>query len=115
VHLYGNGVHHLAIAVPASADATAVAELIETAVDGDDEFPVTLNNTAGALTFTAKFGGTPGNWIDLRWNQGGATAGESTPAGLTLPSIVAGAAGATGWAVTGAARPVEPAARPPEA
>jgi len=95
LHLYGNGIHHLAVAIPKSSDATATAELLETAVDGADDFPCTLNNTAGALTFETKFGGVPANFVDLRWNYGGATAGESTPAGLTLPTIVAGVAGAT--------------------
>lgn len=96
MHLYVNGVHHLAIAAATVGDdATDLAQLVEDAVDADASLPVTVDNTAGALTFTAKFGGAPGNNIDIRWNLGGATAGEAAPAGATLPSIVAGTAGAT--------------------
>lgn len=84
LHVYVNGIHHYAIPVVDEDTADEIGDLLEAAMNADSACPLTASNTAGTVTLTAKFGGTLGNYVDVRLNLGGATAGESTPAGLTV-------------------------------
>lgn len=92
--LYINKIHHYAIPVVDEDTADEVGTLIAAALNADEACPVAAVNTSGTVAITAKFGGTLGNYIDVRLNYGGATAGEETPAGLTV-TITEPATGAT--------------------
>lgn len=82
--IYINAIHHYAIPVVDEDTADEIGALVEAALNADSACPVSAVNTAGAVAITAKYKGTLGNYIDVRLNLGGGTAGEATPAGLTV-------------------------------
>lgn len=92
----------LAIAVVSGDSATTIALAIKAALGVDEaaalvlksQFPVTANNVAGVMTFTARNKGPVGNRIDLRVNYLGSAGGEALPAGV-IATFVAMSAGAT--------------------
>jgi phage tail sheath gpL-like len=55
-----------AVDITRDDDITTQGDNIEAAVMADPQCPVTANNVAGLITFTAKNGGTVGNGISLR-------------------------------------------------
>ncbi|EHJ8971178.1 phage tail sheath subtilisin-like domain-containing protein [Salmonella enterica] len=72
------------------AIATALAGVINAGI-----FPVTAQAAGGAVTLTARNGGSTGNDIDLSLNWLGAPGGEFTPAGLSMDiTPMAGGSGA---------------------
>jgi len=85
------GNDRIPIAVAKAATATAIGDLIDAYVLAHTELPVTSNNVAGVVTFTAKTKGTHGNGIAITLNWG---VGEALPAGVTAV-VVDMAAGAT--------------------
>lgn len=80
IHLYIAG-DHVPVAVGANLSDTAIGTLIETAINDNDELPVTANNLAGVVTLTSKSGGTWGNDISIEVNLG---AGEALPTGIAI-------------------------------
>lgn len=80
-----------ALAVTAASTATTIAAALVAAIAADRTVPVTAQNTAGAVTLTAKNAGTTGNKIDVRHSH---NVGEALPTGVTC-TIVAMASGAT--------------------
>ncbi|PWC74057.1 phage tail sheath subtilisin-like domain-containing protein [Azospirillum sp. TSH64] len=72
----------------------AIATALAATITAMPSLPVTAAAAAGVVTLTAKNKGPGGNEVDLRVNYRGATAGEATPAGLTV-AIVAMAGGTT--------------------
>lgn len=82
------------VAVTSGDTATTIGDAVDVAVAALTSLPVTSNNVAGVVTFTAKHKGALGNQIDVRVNFLGNLGGEETPAGVTVV-IVAMASGAT--------------------
>ena len=78
VALYVGG-QNLNIAVASGDTAADIAQAIESAVT--DNMPVTASASSGTVTFTAKNGGTAGNYIDIRVNY---VAGEVLPDGISV-------------------------------
>lgn len=70
----------IAVAATNAMTANELGEALENAVNADTGLPVTANNVAGTVTFTAKNAGEAGNDIDLRVNY---NAGEELPSGIT--------------------------------
>lgn len=89
VALYVAG-QNVNIAVASGDTAADIAEAIADAVT--DNMPVTASASSGTVTFTAKNGGTAGNYIDIRVNY---VAGEVLPAGISVSGtgLMAGGAG----------------------
>lgn len=86
----------------ADGDAdTAIASAIETAINANNDLPLTASAALAVVTLTAKNAGTVGNELDLRENYFGLAGGESTPVGVSL-AIVAMAGGATDPSLTNA-------------
>jgi phage tail sheath gpL-like len=97
VSLYVGG-QLASVAVTALDSVTTIAAKFKTDVFGVDEaaavvlgsrFPVTANNSSGALTLTARNAGTLGNSIDVRVNYLGLAGGESLPAGIAITELAA--------------------------
>ena len=89
VALYVAG-QNVNIAVASGDTAADIAEAIADAVT--DNTPVTASASSGTVTFTAKNGGTAGNYIDIRVNY---VAGEVLPAGVSVSGtgLMTGGAG----------------------
>ena len=89
IALYVDG-QNVNVAVASGDTAADIAEAIEDAVT--DNMPVTASASSGTVTFTAKNGGTAGNYIDIRVNY---VAGEVLPAGISVSGtgLMAGGAG----------------------
>ena len=81
-----------AIAVTTSSTATTIGDDLETAINADDNSPVTASNSTGTVTFTAKNDGTEGNRISIKV--------ESLPSGVGA-TITAFSSGATDPVLTG--------------
>lgn len=93
VSLYVGGVL-VSQPVVASQAVSTIATALAATITAMSSLPVTAAAAAGVITLTAKNKGPGGNEVDLRVNYRGATAGEATPAGLTV-AIVAMAGGTT--------------------
>ena len=89
IALYVGG-QNLNIAVASGDTAADIAQAIESAVT--DNMPVTASASSGTVTFTAKNGGTAGNYIDVRVNY---VAGEVLPDGISVSGtgLLTGGAG----------------------
>ena len=89
IALYVGG-QNLNIAVASGDTAADIAQAIESAVT--DNMPVTASASSGTVTFTAKNGGTAGNYIDIRVNY---VAGEVLPDGISVSGtgLLTGGAG----------------------
>ncbi len=74
--------------------ATTIASAIQDAINANTTLPVTASASLAVVTLTARNKGTLGNQIDIRENYQGKSAGEATPAGVSL-AIVQMASGAT--------------------
>lgn len=89
IALYVDG-QNVNVAVASGDTAADIAEAIEDAIT--DNMPVAASASSGTVTFTAKNGGTAGNYIDIRVNY---VAGEVLPAGISVSGtgLMAGGAG----------------------
>lgn len=89
IALYVGG-QNVNVAVASGDTAAEIAEAIEAAIT--DNMPVTASASSGVVTFTAKNGGTAGNYIDVRVNY---VAGEVLPAGISVSGtgLLTGGAG----------------------
>jgi phage tail sheath gpL-like len=89
IALYVGG-QNLNIAVASGDTSADIAQAIESAVT--DNMPVTASASSGTVTFTAKNGGTAGNYIDIRVNY---VAGEVLPDGISVSGtgLLTGGAG----------------------
>jgi phage tail sheath gpL-like len=90
------------MAVVTTQTANQLATAFAAAINATANLPVTAavdGVTLSKVNITARNAGAAGNDIDLRFNYGGAPAGEATPAGLTY-ALVAMAAGATNPTLT---------------
>ena len=89
VSLYVAG-QNVNIAVASGDTASDVADAVVAAITAN--MPVTASASSGVVTFTAKNGGTAGNYIDVRVNY---VAGEVLPAGISVSGtgILTGGAG----------------------
>jgi phage tail sheath gpL-like len=74
----------LQVALTAGMTAAQVATAVEAALAAANTFPVSGAVTAGTIALTALNKGLAGNDIDLRLNYLGTSAGQTTPAGLTV-------------------------------
>jgi phage tail sheath gpL-like len=72
------------VTVAASATADALATALVAAITADPSAPCTAVAAAGVVTLTAPHPGVVGNGIAVVLNLRGITAGEWTPAGLTV-------------------------------
>ena len=72
------------VAVTSGDDATAIGDAIATAINAEDDLPVTASALTGTVTLTARHAGTIGNTIPVQINVRGQAAGEETPAGVTI-------------------------------
>ena len=89
VSLYVAG-QNVNIAVASGDTASDVADAVVAAITAN--MPVTASASSGVVTFTAKNGGTAGNYIDVRVNY---VAGEVLPAGISVSGtgLLTGGAG----------------------
>ena len=89
VALYVAG-QNVNIAVASGDTASDIATAVAAAIT--DNMPVTASASSGTVTFTAKNGGTAGNYIDIRVNY---VAGEVLPDGISVSGtgLLAGGAG----------------------
>ena len=89
VSLYVAG-QNVNIAVASGDTASDVVDSVVAAITAN--MPVTASASSGVVTFTAKNGGTAGNYIDVRVNY---VAGEVLPAGISVSGtgLMAGGAG----------------------
>ena len=89
VSLYVDG-QNVNIAVASGDTASDVADAVVASITAN--MPVTASASSGVVTFTAKNGGTAGNYIDVRVNY---VAGEVLPAGISVSGtgLLSGGAG----------------------
>ena len=89
VALYVGG-QNVNIAVASGDTASDVADAVVAAITAN--MPVTASASSGVVTFTAKNGGTAGNYIDVRVNY---VAGEVLPSGISVSGtgLLTGGAG----------------------
>lgn len=100
INLYIAG-QKIAVGVSSGDSITTIGDAIEAAVNAEASLPVTADNVAGTITFTAKHDGTLGNDIKLQLNYRGLAGNESLPAGIGA-TITAMASGATDPTLTAA-------------
>lgn len=89
----------VSVSVATTDTPTTIAANIVAAITANSNLPVTAAAAAGVVTIAAVNKGLGGNDIDLRVNYGGAAAGQSTPAGISV-AIVAMTSGATNPTLT---------------
>ena len=89
IALYVGG-QNVNIAVASGDTASDVADAVVASITAN--MPVTASASSGVVTFTAKNGGTAGNYIDVRVNY---VAGEVLPAGISVSGtgLLTGGAG----------------------
>lgn len=85
IHLYVAG-DYIPVGVTSGDTVTAIATAIATACSVA-HLPVITTNSAGVVTFTSRNKGVLGNAIDVRTNHLATTAGQKTPAGLTVAIV----------------------------
>lgn len=66
---------------------TEQADALEAAIEADAHALVTIDNSAGVCTLTAKFGTAVGDGIAIVLNWGGPSAGHVTPAGGSITEL----------------------------
>ena len=89
----------VSVAVADEDTATEIGDAIETAINANEDLPVTASNDAGVVTVTYRHDGTVGNFYNMQINYAGIAAGEKTPAGVGV-AIVQLTSGATDPTVT---------------
>ncbi len=81
----------VAITVSAGDDGTDIADALATAINANDELPVSATDLAGVLTVESKSGGEWGNDITLAFSLGD---GEALPTGVS--AVITGMSGGVG-------------------
>lgn len=81
----------VAITVAAGDDGTDIADALATAINANDELPVSATDLAGVLTVESKSGGEWGNDITLAFSLGD---GEALPTGVS--AVITGMSGGVG-------------------
>lgn len=81
----------VAITVSAGDDGTDIADALATAINANDELPVSATDLAGVLTVESKSGGEWGNDITLAFSLGD---GEVLPTGVS--AVITGMSGGVG-------------------
>lgn len=83
------------VSVASGDTATVQGASVASAINASPILGVTATSTTGVVTLTFNHKGTIGNYYDIRFNYHGAKGGESFPAGVTAPTIVAMSGGTT--------------------
>ena len=94
ISLYVSGILY-SVAVTTSMTSAQIATAVAAAITADPTCPVLATVVGAVVTLTAVNKGLAGNEIDVRVNYGGAPAGESLPAGVTVTIATPQCAGGT--------------------
>jgi len=92
-HLYVAGMH-VPVSLGASETPTTVAAAIASAINANEDLPVTAAAASGVVTVTCKWAGVSGLGINLQYNYAGTIGGEQLPPGMVVVcSVMTGGTG----------------------